>query len=241
MAKKHGLDSLKVYHKTGPLRFFYDYMTLYRSSEAIPQPLRLDGGLETQVEAWLPQWTKVYTPWVRRLWIDEHTDFKAVGARLEALFGESGLRPNFLQPMFAANRYFYCNGKEAQALESARIASRLYPRSVVPLVMRANTLLAFGKDAEAATWYEKAKKIDPKAGVLSEFSFFVAAAHMEVAGNFAGAEKMLRKGLDFHPGNPRLHDGIAQIYLMKAKKHLRKALDTDPTFEAARKRLKRLD
>jgi CubicO group peptidase (beta-lactamase class C family) len=241
LAEKNGLESLKVYHRTGPLRFFFDYMELYQSSEAILRTSRFNEGLERQVEEWSPLWDKVNTPWVRRLWIDESTNFKAVGSKLESLFGRSPVRANFLQALFAANRYLYCNGFEKKALESVSVASRLYPKSVVPLVMKANTMLAFGKKGEAADLYARAEKIDAKASVLSPFSFFVSAAHMELAGNLEGAEAMLRKGLEKYPANARLHDSLAEIYLWRAKQHLRKALEADPTYEPAHKRLKRFE
>ena len=241
LAEQNGVESLKVYHGAGPLRFFYDYMKLYQSSEAISRTSRFNEGLERRVEEWLPLWDKVNTPWVRRLWIDEGTNFKAVGSKLESLFARSAVRPNFLQALFAANRYLYCNGFEKKALESLNMASRLYPKSVVPLVMKANTLLAFGKKGEAADLYRRAEKIDPKASVLSPLSFLRSAAYMELAGNLEGAESMLRKGLEKYPANARLHDSMAQLFLWKAKQHLRKALEADPTHEPARKRLKMLE
>lgn len=241
LADKNGPRSLAQYHSSGPLTFFHDYMSLNRSSEVDSANTSLNKGLERQVDEWLPVWSHINTSFVRQLWIDENTNFKKVEAELASLFHKSEIRPDFLQPLFAANRYLYCHGDEKTAMESVNMAGRLYPKSVVPLVMKANTLLAFGKRDEAAKWYAKAEKIDAKASVLSPLSFLLSAAYMEAAGNLEGVETMLRKGLEKYPTHPRLHDAMAELLMFKAKQHARKALEADPTYEPARLRLKKLE
>lgn len=240
LQEKFGSDRFDTYHQMGAIRFFHDYVELCKSQSGYPTEFRLSRQLEDRVEQWHGDWMNTCNDYTHRLRIAPYANLDEIGEKLEKLYSGAKVYPNFSQQLADVVRYFALIGDREKAFKVANMACDLYPKSAVPLANLATLYIYFGEENKARELYKKAQKAETdKAAVSSQRLYMFAFAFAEVK-KLDEAMALLNIATELYPRDARLCDGMAEIYLIKARNYCQKALKVDPTYERARERLKKI-
>ena len=137
-------------------------------------------------------------------------------------------------------RYFALKGDREKAFAAANLSCELYPKSALPLTYLANTYICLGEKEKAREWYKKAQKAEIDADAINPLQMYRYAFALTEAKKLDEAMALLNIAIELYPDEARLYDGIGEIYLLKAQKYYKKALEVDPNFQHARERLKKI-
>lgn len=236
---KHGADHMEIYHKIGVIRFFHDYLTICSLRPDHPAELKLSENVGNIVVKWHRDWEKTYTDYTRRLSITPNSDLKKVGRELKRTFSRAEIYPDFTQDLAGVTEYFYVIGDRKMAYEAANLALDLYPDAPLPLVLLANTQVCFGEKDKGREMYNKALEVNADDWVIGAESLDRYAANLVASGKLDEALELLKIALELYPQEARLYTSVAEIHLKRGKDYYQKAVEVDPTFEPARKGLKK--
>jgi len=240
LEEKFGLERISTYHKMGGIRFFQDYVELYKSESDYPQEFKLSRQLEDRLGQWHRDWMKTCNEYTRRLHIAPYSDLEEIGKELKNLYSGAKVYPNFNQELAEAARYLALNSAREKAFQAVNLACELYPKSGVPLVNLAHTYIYFGEQNKAREFYKKAQKEEVGADAVNPGSLYRFAFALAEVKKLDEAMKLLTIATELYPSEARLYDGIGEIYLLKAQNYYQKALEVDPNFQHARERLKKI-
>ncbi len=238
LREKFGSERIATYHQMGAIRFFHDYMQLYKSESGYPQEFKLSRQLEQRLAQWNRDWEKTCNEYTRRLNIAPYANLEEIEKELKKAFTGAGIYPDFSQKFADVVRYFALKGDREKAFAAANLAYELYPKSALPLTYLANTYICFGEEEKAREWYKKAQKAEIDADAISARQLSMYASALTEAKKLDEAMALLNIAIELYPDEARLYDGIGEIYLLKAQKYYQKALKVDPNFQHARERLK---
>jgi CubicO group peptidase (beta-lactamase class C family) len=235
------LPKTNVYYRDGAIALFADYMEWYRKRPDHPAALRFSESMERAITRWSADWRKSWNAYTRELDVDRTSDLQQVASRLRETFRGTSVRPNLEYDFELLARTFMAHGEIGKALEAARIAVELYPRSAQAHGWLAIVYAVAGDKAKALASFRTSRDIDPNdessAPVLNNTIYGVAS--------LAGVEAGLRLAaiaLELHPRDPDLLEAPGELYLMAGRKAeaiaaFRAALAVDPTIPNAKQRL----
>ncbi|MCP2604716.1 serine hydrolase [Candidatus Aminicenantes bacterium AH-873-B07] len=240
LVEKFGKDKINYYHKMGAICFFNNYINLYKSQSSYPEEFKFSTLLEQKINVWHEDWKKTWNEYTRRLFIAPYYDLNIIIKKLKRIFSGTKVYPNFTQQFGNTIKYFYLTGNKEKALEIAKLAHELYPKSAIPLVYLANTYLCLGDLNKAREFYIKAVQAEVDRIAISPRFINRYAYDFLMYKKLDEAMALFKIANELFPKEPSFYYGIAEIYLRKARSYYEKALKADPTYESARKKLKKI-
>jgi CubicO group peptidase (beta-lactamase class C family) len=240
LVEKFGKDKINYYHKMGAICFFNNYINLYKSQSSYPEEFKFSTLLEQKINVWHEDWKKTWNEYTRRLFIAPYYDLNIIIKKLKRIFSGTKVYPNFTQQFGNTIKYFYLTGNKEKALEIAKLAHELYPKSAIPLVYLANTYLCLGDLNKAREFYIKAVQTEVDRIAISPRFINRYAYDFLMYKKLDEAMALFKIANELFPKEPSFYYGIAEIYLRKARSYYEKALKADPTYESARKKLKKI-
>jgi CubicO group peptidase (beta-lactamase class C family)/tetratricopeptide (TPR) repeat protein len=225
--------SLDIYHKLGAVRFFADYIKLYRSDGDFPEELAFPAEFEGQVLDWAPGWDKAYGR-AAAIFPAPYAAWDDMEKPIRRLPKDSPVYPDLSGDLTEMVKYFTLTGKQDAAVKAAKLAIETYPASARPYFARACCALFFGDSKEAMRYFTKADQaaVDKNAANPSGFIAWVSAL-WDYAGLPDKAKLFIETGLQLFPQSEELHYTLGYLFWEEAKVHLERALDLDPNFSRA--------
>ncbi len=230
---------LEFYHAQGPVAFFHDYIKTAEERGLSPR-LRFSSSLQELISRWWQDWKQVYTPYTATLFISAYSDLDQIGKKLRSLFSGATIYPDFSYQLEAATRYFYLKRKKEKAFKAAKLCLQLYPDSALALANLANTHLAFGEKEKALRIYRKALKAKVGLSAVQPSAILRQIGRLLQYGKIDQALQLAEIAEKLYPEDARFPSAIADIYIEKARRLYRKALEKDPNYTPAWRKLKRL-
>lgn len=240
LQENNGANSLKKYTKVGAIGFFDDYLKMYKKAPGHSVKFQFSESFEKIVKKWNQDWTLVFNDYTRELALTPFSNVTTIAKKLKKLFAGADVYPNFAEDFSRITRNFYLQGDKKKTFETAKLTLKLYPNSTLANVMLANSYIRFGEKDKALQFYKKAIRINPDDRYVSVSNLNYYALNMKRAGLLDEALEMLKIIVELYPDEALPYNSIAEIYLQRGKTYFKKALKVDPTFEAARKRLKKI-
>ncbi|MBD0324943.1 MAG: serine hydrolase [Pyrinomonadaceae bacterium] len=240
LKEKYGAERFRVYHRSGAIPFFADYIAMYKSDSKHPKELRFDAAFEKMVTKWNEDWARTWNNYTRHLRLTRETDFTLVGERLKKEFAGAEVYPDYtkdIQPIQSG----------MVALKAGKLGIELYPRSdelnfnwgffivVTEDTEEGRTVLrnTIGETEPALVYFRRALEANPNGPAR-------AKTFLDITRNWANRPEMLSRGLallkiavDLHPKDAALHERLGDFLVRKNQKELaieayRKALTLDP-------------
>jgi len=240
LMEEFGWQRIELYHKKGAIIFFDDYLEICKRNPNYPKGLHFTGQCEKTVTRWYEAWRKTYSDYVRRLSVTPFSHLETIRKKLKKTFSGAKIYPDFTQEFAKATRHFYINGERENAFKAANLSLELYPQSVVPYVFLANAYVCFGEEDKAREYYKEALEINSDDPAISAERLNRYALELAYFDRLEEAMALLKVAIQVYPEEARLYSSIADIHLERGKDYYQKALEMDPTFEPARKGLKKI-
>lgn len=244
LRKKYGAERIEVYHSTGAIPFFADYIEMYKGNPRHPADLRFNEAFEKLVTRWNQDWTKTWNNYTRRFWVTAGSDVNNIDDNLSRLFAGAEIYPNLIKQLLELRQFFESQKDWEKAAATAKIAASLYPQSDTTNAYYAISLVLLGKTNEVRQSLKKAAAINSR-GIAS------ARALNQIALALAGANKLdagidwLKIATEIYPKEATLYGTLGDFYLKQSQREqainaFKKALEVDPNFEHAKQMLKKL-
>lgn len=237
---EYGTDQMEKYHKMGAIGFFNDYLKIMNSQPPLTAETSLNSSLEDIIKKWNQDWVKTNTNFTRQASLTPVSDLEKVGKLMKRTFAGCKIYPNFSTKLAEITRYFYLKENFEKALEVARLSVALYPEIAVPHIILGNVYICTGKMEKALQCYKKAKEINKDDQAISARSLNQYATELIYFNNFTSAMDLLNLALKLYPNEARFYSSMGEIYLRQSKPYFEKALQIDPMFEPARRRMKEI-
>lgn len=242
--RKYGPERIEVYHSTGSIPFFADYIDMYKRNPRHPADLRFNETFEKLVTRWNQDWNKTWNDYTRRFWFTAGSDLENIEDNLSRLFAGAEVYPNLINQLLELRRFFESQKDWEKAAKTAKIAASLYPQSDLTNGYYAISLAIIGKTDEARESLKRAAAISSR-GIAS------ARALNQIALGIAGVDKLdsaiewLKIATEMYPKEGALYGTLGDFHLKQNRREeainaYKKALDVDSNFEHAKEMLKKL-
>jgi len=241
-----GEEKLQIYHKSGPLAFFSDYIEISNKWPSHKKNYRFTKSFAKLISSWEKDWKAAYTDYVRNLLITVNTDFDELGPELKRTFSGTGLYPDFSRDMERAGYYYLWKDEIKDSLKIFNLSRELYPNSPLPLSNLAGAYIWTAKVDEARKLFKQAFALNPDHPSVSLNEFRYLGRRLEDKEKTKETFALLEIALELYPKNAELHEEIADIYLEAGQKEkagifYKKALELDPKLEEAKSKLEELE
>jgi CubicO group peptidase (beta-lactamase class C family)/tetratricopeptide (TPR) repeat protein len=244
LRKEYGAERIDLYHSTGAIPFFADYIKMYKANSRHPAELRFSAPFEQVVERWNQDWTKTWNNYTRHFSFNAGSDLINIDRNLKEIFHGAEIYPNLIQQLLELRQFFESRNEWEKAAGAAKIAAERYPQSDLTNGYYAISLIILGKKEETLESLKKAAAINSR-GIAS------AKALNQIALNLAGVAKLeagiewLKVAIEIYPREAGLYGTLGDFYQKQGQKEqaietYKKALDVDPNFEHAKAMLKKL-
>jgi CubicO group peptidase (beta-lactamase class C family)/tetratricopeptide (TPR) repeat protein len=241
-----GEEKLQIYHKSGPLAFFSDYIKISNKWPSSRKKYKFPRSFAKLISSWEIDWKATYTDYVRNLLITVNTDFDELGPRLKNTFRGAELYPDFSRDMESAGYYYLWKDETKDSFKIFNLSRELYPNSPLPLSNLAAAYIWTANVVEARKLFKKAFALNPDhpSVSLSEFRYLIR--RLDNAEKMKEIFALAEIALELYPKSAELHKEIADIYLKAGQKEkagifYKKALEFDPKLEEAKKKLEKLE
>ncbi|MBV9958083.1 MAG: class A beta-lactamase-related serine hydrolase, partial [Acidobacteria bacterium] len=244
LREKYGAERVGLYHKLGAIRFFADYVELYKASPNYPPELKFGEPFEQLVSAWNQDWTKTWSDEVRRLDFTREADLPRLGARLQKEFAGAQVSPNLFGRTFEA-RLLYASRKDwTHARQASEIGASLYPDSDTAQVYYAIDLIILGDKDGARAALKKGASVNAK-GIAGPGAANQIGRSLAGIDQTGAAVEWLQLALELYPQEAALYDTLGDLYLKQGQQAqaieaYRKAVAADPNLSHASEMLKKL-
>lgn len=244
LRKKYGPERIDLYHSTGAIPFFADYIDMYKGNPRHPADLRFNETFEKLVTRWNQDWNKTWNDYTRRFSFTTYSDLENIEDNLSRLFAGAEIYPDLIKQLLELRRFFESQKDWEKAARTAKIAASLYPQSDLTNGYYAISLAIIGKTDEARQALKSAAAIS-SSGIAS------ARVLNQIALGIAGVDKLdsaiewLKIATEMYPKEAALYGTLADFYQKQGRREqainaYKKALDIDPNFEHAKEMLKKL-
>jgi CubicO group peptidase (beta-lactamase class C family) len=239
-----GKDRLKTYHKKGPLSFFSDYIAL-SNKKANLKNFPFEKSFSKILSHMERDWEKTYTDYVRRLFITVNTNFDEAGPVLKETFSGAELYADFSLDMSRVSQKLLEKKETEKAFKMLNLNLELYPNSPVPYSSLAFAHIWTGNEEEARNLFKKAQEMDPSHSLVSLNQFYRYGSLLEGAKKMKEALALGTIIAELFPKNPKLLTDLGDMFIKtgqkeKAIKYYKKALEINPKFKRAKKKLEGL-
>jgi len=197
------------------------------------------------ISRWEKDWEKVYTDYVRRLFIFLDTDFDELSFNLKQAFSGAALYPNFHKELARMAQYFLEKNELTKTFNILNLSIELYPNTPDPFSSLATVYLWTGNVEKARELYKKAIAIDPK---HPSVSLKYLESHVENLKKTKKIEELF--GLaeiiaKLYPKAWEFHRDIGNVFLQIGKKdkalyYFKKALKLNPKLKEVKEKIQQL-
>jgi len=241
-----GEEKLQIYHKSGPLAFFSDYIKISNKWPSSRKNYKFPRSFAKLISSWEMDWKATYTDYVRNLLITVNTDFDELGPRLKNTFSGADLYPDFSRDMESSGYYYLWKDETKDSFKIFNLSRELYPNSPLPLSNLAAAYIWTGNAEQAKKLFKKAFALNPDHSSVSLSEFRYLRRRLDNAEKMKEIFALAEIALELYPKSAGLHKEIADIYLKAGHKEkagifYKKALELDPKLEAAKKKLEELE
>lgn len=227
------------------LRTILDYQTLAKTSNEIPEVLQFSDEVEAMVQSTLRDWQAVWTPQLAAIDLDHHALDSNFTNTLETAFDGKVVVPDFTRQIARRAEQAFEAGKVDEAIRLADLNTSLYPESHQAWLDRGFLAIAAEGNIEEG-------QMMIRNGLV--FGGLPARGHAQVneraymlarMGKPAAGKAMLDVAVELYPQVANIKDSKAEMFLMigdttSAVTWYRKALESNPEFENAKRMLERL-
>ncbi len=232
-------DKLKIYHQTGPINFFLDYIKLSENLNRGRKLPRFEKEIKKLIETWSFDWPKTFRPDLINLEFSPSYDWSEFTGRLKESFSGKNIYPDFSSYYVRAAQEAINAQKNQEALRIIKLGLEIYPLS--PNLHSALAMIYFwlGDMVNGQKSLEQAHALDPYSPSISIERFLTWSSQFQRAKKIKEALALIQTGLKFYPRESRLYFEYGRLNrlagdLDKAILALEKALSLDPNFEDAR-------
>jgi tetratricopeptide (TPR) repeat protein len=236
---------LQLYHQSGAIKFFADYVRLYESDPSFPANLRFNPAFESQITKWNQAWDKTYDSYVRQLWITPYSNLDEIDARLRKTFGGAEIYPNLNRNITAVTWQLILKGDRQRAARLAQLSVDLYSQSDLAHALLGIVKVMFHENESARLLLKKAADINGSPAVFSR-GMNSYAYDLANRGRVTEGLELLKLMVELYPSEANLYDSIGELYSrtgnkVKAIESYRKALQLNPNLESAKEMLEKLE
>jgi CubicO group peptidase (beta-lactamase class C family)/tetratricopeptide (TPR) repeat protein len=252
LREKYGAERDKTYRTMGALSFFADYIKLYQSQPNFPKELRFTEAFEKLIAKWNEDWTRTWNDETRNLKITEESDYDAIGRKLQPLFAEAEIYPDFIGPLLA-------NQTNASAFKACKLAVELYPASArtngnwglfLVLVNQSEERRGYfrthiGEPEAALPYFKKSLELQADGFASPRILWEEIGRKWLNAGRVDDTLGLLNLAIELHPKEARFHAGLCEVYSRKGMKEkateaCKRALEIEPNHASAQGLMKKL-
>lgn len=241
----YGKDGLQSYHKNGPIAFFSDYIKISKELASGKRDYVFSIRFQKIISRWEKDWEKVYTDYVRRLFIFFDTDFDELSINLKQSFSGAALYPNFHKELARMAQYFLEKNELTKTFNILNLSTELYPNTPDPFSSLATVYLWTGNVEKARELYKKGFAIDPK---HPSVSLKYLESHVEnlkktkKIKELFGLAEIIAK---LYPKAWEFHRDIGNVFLQIGKKdkalyYFKKALKLNPKLKEVKEKIQQL-
>ncbi len=246
LEEESGKEALRSYHRRGPIAFFNDYMRLSTDESSSKRHPRFRGDFSRLLAGWESDWAKTHTEEFRKLVITPGTDFEVLLPKLKEAFAGASIFPDIGPDLTDAAEYFLEKKDAERAMTVLSLGREVYPQS--PLLAAALGFAEFwrGNAAAGEKLYLEAQELDPLHPALMPDQFISSMRRLVEMDKRKEAQQLGLAAVGIHPREPGLYTALGELSILAGEKEkaagfLKKALQIDPKYEEAGRRLKSLE
>ena len=245
LEEANGKGSLALYHKKGPLAFFYDYILISEKWGSEKKEFTFKKKFIELISQWKRDWQEAYPDYMERLLISTQTDFDKLLPSLSQAFEGKKIYPDLTYEILATAQHLLERDETEKAFKILNLSAELYPLSPAPLGHLAAAYIWTGDFTKARDLFKKTFAMNPSHSSVSLGTFDDLVLKLQNANKideiFALAEIMA----ELRPKHAYLHRAIGTMYyrvgrLDKAIEYYKRALSLNPKFKDVREILERL-
>jgi CubicO group peptidase (beta-lactamase class C family) len=241
----YGRDKLKTYHRSGPLKFFSDYIEMSQGWPTSQQSYQFTETFADQISQWKEEWDIVYTDELQNLKLSPQTDSASLSSRLRNAFSGKEIYPDYSHSLARVSRYFLRENDLNSAFSLLNLSVALYPDTPGPLTELGEACIWTGDLQQAIKLYKRAKDLEPDHQDVRLKHFYDLGGKLIEAGKDIRVFTALGVAAVLYPKNAQIHSDLGDLYTQvgdrdKAILHYRKALRIAPKFKAVRDKLNKL-
>ena len=246
LEKAFGRDKLQEYHKTGPIAFFGDYLTLTEGSSALNKLYRFKRRFSQLLSRWNRDWAKWDTDNTRIYPIPLDVEFGPLQEKLKTAFLRSSLYPDFHQDLIRMAQFHLKNNRTQQAFSFLNLAHELYPNRIEPMVALASHHIWTGNASEARRFFRMAHAKDPSHPGVSIARLQSLARDLLNADKQGHLTDLAEIVTDLYADSPGITKGLGDMFYNlgqkdRALQYYKKALKLDPKLKDVRDKIKTLE
>jgi CubicO group peptidase (beta-lactamase class C family) len=241
-----GRERLLEYHKTGPLAFFRDYLSIARNSPSIEVEYMFSSRFRQLLTRWEKDWTNAVTDDTRLMQISFGADFAELSRRLNQAFSRTSLYPDFHEDLIRVAQFHLKNHTDQQAFSFLALAHELYPNRIRPMTALASFHLWTGNSQEARRFFHKAHTKDPTDPGVSIDQFQSLARDLINAKKMDELTALATIIADLYPRSSGIFKGLGDMFLNLGQKNValiyyKKALGLDRKLKDVREKIETLE
>jgi CubicO group peptidase (beta-lactamase class C family)/tetratricopeptide (TPR) repeat protein len=246
LEKAFGRDKLREYHKTGPIAFFRDYLTLSQDSPALNKSYRFKRRFSQLLSRWDRDWAKWDTDNNRLYPIPLDVEFAPLQNKLRTAFLRSSLYPDFHQDLIRMAQFHLKNNRTQRATSFLNLAHELYPNSIDPMVALASLHVRTGNAQEARRFFRMVHAKDPSHPGVSIVSLQRLARDLINEDRQDHLTDLGEIVTDLYADSPGIAKGLGDMFYDLGQKDIafqyyKKALKLDPKLKDVRDKIKVLE
>ena len=246
LAGAMGKDKLRDYHKTGPIAFFRDFLSLSPSSSYRGGNRAFSRRFEHMFSRWEKDWGIAVAGDTEPRQISLGVDFAELQQTLNQAFSRSTLYPDFHKDIIRTAQFHLKNNNTQQAFPFLELAHDLYPNRISPLAAMASLYLWTGNVREARRFFHAAHRKDPSHPAVSIAQFQGLARDLIKAKKADELTALAAIIADLYPRSTGVFKGLGDMFLNLGQKdtaliYYKKALRSDRSLKDVRKKIKALE
>jgi tetratricopeptide (TPR) repeat protein len=244
--KAYGRDKLQDYHKTGPIAFFRDYITLSQASPSLKKSYTFTERFKQLLSRWEGDWAKVYTGNIGLRHFSFNVEFGELEAELKPAFSRASLYSDFHEDLIRVAQFHLKNNASLQAFLFLHLANELYPTRVAPMTALASFYLWDGNGQEAKRFFQKAYAKDPSHPSMSIDQFQGLARDLIEANKKENLTDLAEIVSILYPDSMGIIKGLGDMFYNLGQKDMalhyyKKALKLDRKLEDVREKIKAIE
>lgn len=241
--RKYGDRHLSTYFREGKFKFFADYIKMYHESSDTPNLFKFSPKLEKSILDWDKNWRQLWTTELQDLKINVESGPVKIGKKLKTLFRGYTFYPDFSQDFSDCVFDALERGSVEGAMNFARAALELYPKSDISNSDLGILYYIFGKESKGKKLIEKAISLNPQ-GFAGRRELNRIAYRLRGMGKIDEGKRVLQLAIEFYPKEANLYDSMGEFYFeekeyIRAIKFYVRALEINPKFRNAKDMLLR--
>jgi CubicO group peptidase (beta-lactamase class C family) len=246
LEKSFGRNKLRDYHKSGPLAFFRDYLSISQKSPSMQGELLFSQRLRSLLSRWEKDWAIAVSGSTPPKQIPLDADFIELKRSLNQAFSQASLYPDFHEDLIRVAQFHLQREQTQQALSFLELALKLYPNRIGPMIALASLHLWMDNTQEARRLFRQAHAEDPSHPGVSIDQFQSLARDLIRAEKRNELTALAAIVAELYPRSPGLFKGLGDMFFNLGEKdtalfYYKKALKLDRKMEDVRDKIRSLE